>query len=92
MKQKVQEFIQRRFPVDCKWVTGNCYFFSLILQSSFGGEIYYDVINCHFITKIEDEYYDWKGIVKDIGFLVKWNDFESYDRLQKERIIRDCIK
>lgn len=92
MKNKILEFIQRRFPTDCKWTTGNCYFFALILQSAFGGEIYYDVINGHFITKIKADFYDWTGQVKNYGVLVKWNDYENYDHFQKERIIRDCVK
>lgn len=92
MEQKVNDFIRRRFSTNYNWVTRNCYFFALILQSAFGGEIYYDVINGHFITKIGADFYDWTGRVKNYEILVKWKDFDNYDKLQKERIIRDCIK
>jgi len=92
-KTKIIEFIKRRFPIDCNWTNGNCYYFALILQSRFGGEIYYDVIQGHFVTKINNEFYDYTG---KINFknrtLINWNNFDDYDHLQKNRIIRDCIK
>lgn len=91
MEEKIIEFIHRRFPQDCNWTDGNCYFFALILQSAFGGDIYYDVINGHFLLQCENGLYDWTGKAENHGVLVKWDDFEQYDRLQKERIIRDCI-
>lgn len=91
MKEKINEFIKRRFKEDCNWTSGNCYFFAVILQAAFGGEIYYDVINGHFLLKCEENLYDWTGKVQDCGSLVKWNDFDEYDKIQKERIIRDCI-
>lgn len=92
MEQKILEFIHRRFPQDCDWINGNCYFFAIILQSSFGGKIYYDVINGHFLAKIDEFYYDWTGKSKEFGVLVEWSKFDEYDQLQKERIIKDCIK
>lgn len=91
MEEKIKEFIKRRFPQNCSWTSGNCYHFAVILKSVFGGDIYYDVINGHFLLKCEDSLYDWTGRVTDHGFLVKWDDFEQYDYLQKERIMKDCI-
>lgn len=92
MNNNIMNFIKRRFPTDCDWLTGNCYFFALILQSVFGGEIYYDVTNGHFLLGYEKEFYDWRGKSTDYGTLIKWKDFEKYDSIQKQRIIRDCIK
>lgn len=92
MEKEITEFIRRRFPQDCNWTSGNCYFFAVILQSVFGGDIYYDVINGHFLLKCGIDFYDWTGRVTDYEVLVKWDDFEQYDKLQKEIIIRDCIK
>lgn len=90
---EVLEFINRRFSDESRWVSGNCYYFAVILKERFNGVIYYDVIYGHFITKINDKYYDNKGIVNlEERKLVKWDDFDDYDSLQKERIIRDCIK
>lgn len=90
---EVLEFIHRRFPVDCNWLTGNCYHFSVILKDRFPhGSIYYDVINGHFVFKYEDYYYDWSGEVSPKGYLVEWDMFDDYDSNQKRIIIRDCIK
>lgn len=92
MEEKITEFIKRRFPQNCRWMDGNCYFFAVILQAAFGGDIYYDVIYGHFFLQCEGNLYDWTGKAQNCGILVKWDDFEQYDKLQKEIIIRDCIK
>lgn len=89
---EVLEFIKRRFPVDCNWTTGNCYYFSIILKDCFSsGKIFYDVINGHFIFLYDGKYYDWTGEIKPNGYLVEWDKFEEYDSLQKQRIIHDCL-
>ena len=89
---EILEFIKRRFPVDCNWTTGNCYYFAIILLSRFPeGAVYYDVINGHFIFKCDDHYYDWTGIIEPDGYLVEWNKFDEYDSLLKQRIMRDCL-
>ena len=89
---EILEFIKRRFSVDCNWITGNCYYFAIILLSRFPeGAVYYDVINGHFIFKYDDHYYDWTGIIEPDGYLVEWNKFDEYDSLLKQRIIRDCL-
>ena len=89
---EVLDFIKRRFPVDCNWCCQNCYYFSLILKDRFPtGVVYYDVISGHFVTLIDGNYYDWTGCIKPNGLLVKWDEFEKYDALQKQVIVRDCI-
>ena len=90
---KVLDFIKRRFQNDSNWTTGNCYYFAVILQSRFGGTIYYDVIDGHFVTEIGGILYDWNGVVNTQGYhrYIKWSVFEDYDSIQKERIIEDCI-
>lgn len=55
-KDKVLEFIERRFPTDSRWMNGNCYFFALILKDVFGGEIFYEVIAGHFVCMIGMEF------------------------------------
>jgi hypothetical protein len=66
-----------------------CYYFSVILRERFpGGTIVYAPIIGHFLYKIQGKLYDITGEV-DIDI---YHDFEIYpDRLQKERIVRDCI-
>lgn len=93
MNNEVLEFIKRRFSNDCKWTTGNCYYFALILKDRFpNGKIFYDVREGHFIYKYGEEYYDWLGIYKSKeDYLVPWDLFEMYDSSQKKVIVRDCI-
>ena len=89
---EILEFINRRFPSDCNWLDGNCFYFSVILKSRFPqGKIFYDVINGHFLFNYENSYYDWTGKVEPDGYLVEWDKFDEYDHLQQKTIIRDCI-
>lgn len=92
MNDEILDFIQKRFKDDCNWVTGNCYYFAIILKDRFPkGKIFYDVIYGHFIFQYQGKYYDWYGIVNPIGFLVEWDKFDEYDSLLKQIVIRDCI-
>lgn len=92
MDNKVLEFIQRRFKNDCNWLDGNCYYFSIILKNRFpDGNIYYDVINGHFIFLYQGIYYDWTGVIELDGCLVEWDKFQEYDSIQKKRIIEACV-
>lgn len=94
MNTEIKEFIRRRFPIDNNWSQGNCYFLALILKDRFNGEIYYDVIQGHFITKIDGVFYDYDGIYseEESPYFIKWDEFESYDCEQYKRVIRDCTK
>ena len=91
---QVLEFIRRRFPDDCNWVSGNCYYFAVILKARFSeAVVYYDVIYGHFVVKIKGAYYDHNGVVDLTDrYLVEWDKFDDYDARQKQVIIRDCIR
>lgn len=92
MQNEVLEFINRRFKKDCNWINGNCYYFSIILKDRFPkGRICYDVIYGHFVFLYQDKLYDWTGLYDNAGYLVEWDNFEEYDSLEYERIVRDCI-
>jgi len=89
---EIIEFTKRRFPINCNWLNGNCYFFALACKAAFStGEIFYEVVQGHFIFKYQGKYYDWSGQIEPQGYLVPWDKFDDYDQLQKQRIIRDCI-
>ena len=89
---EILEFIKRRFKIDCNWISGNCYYFSIILKDRFPeGKIFYDVIYGHFVFLYNEKYYDWTGCINPKGYLVDWDNFDKYDCLQKERIIQDCL-
>ena len=89
----IEDFINKRFKIDCNWLAGNCYYFAVILKERFGGEIYYDDIFGHFAIMIENELYDWRGKHQrnPEEHWVKWSYFNKYDKILKNRIIRDCI-
>lgn len=92
-KNKVLEFIKRRFATDSRWLEGNCYYFAQILKLRFPeGEIYYDVIWGHFLFKLEDTFYDWSGESTMVMRPIKWDTFEKdYDRAQYHQIIKACV-
>ena len=86
------DVINRRFAKNGKWDSENCYYFSVILKDRFpGGDIYYDVINGHFSYEYNGIHYDHTGAFIPDGYLVRWDDFDEYDSIQKARIVRDCI-
>lgn len=88
---EIIEFIHRRFPDDSHWVSGNCFYFASILYTRFpNSEIWYDIINNHFVCKIGNEFYDWNGIYKRNN-LIKWDDYAELDKTHFNRIVRDCI-
>ena len=90
---EVEEFIHRRFKVDCDWKSGNCYYFAVILKTRFSqGKIMYDVVNGHFVFELNNSYYDYSGkIICDKENLVDWDNFKMYDSIRFERILDGCV-
>ena len=94
MSDEVIEFIERRFPQDCHWLDGNCYYFALILKDRFPeSRIVYDVIYGHFFVEYKGKYYDYAGerVWPGGAYAVYWDEIDKYDSLVKQCIIRDCI-
>ena len=94
MDDDVLDFIRRRFADNCHWTDGNCYYFALILKERFGGTIYYDTIDGHFVIDINGIVYDYNGAYStniNNPWYVEWSAFNHYDEAQYERIVRDCI-
>lgn len=73
------------------FTNGNCYHFALILESMFEGEIIYDPNACHFLTKIDYEFYDITGKVDGPIDYYIWDDFEDIDYNEYLMINRDCV-
>ena len=96
---RIEEFIHRRFPTDCDWMTGNCYFFALILHDRFtdydDGWIMYEPIDGHFLFKYDGKYYDWTGrkelTADQENAIVYWYNYGSADDAHYQRIVQDCL-
>lgn len=103
MNTDILDFINRRFPITendtCHWMGENCYYFARILKARFRGEIWYDLVNCHFLFKRGDFFFDWTGIRTEYNMdkpetvdnLVKWSDYKKIDPVHWARICRDVI-
>ena len=93
LENEVNNFLERRFQIDCKWTDGNCYYFALILRERFGGEIYYVPVEGHFVCKIGEKYYDFHGecsrfYSKPVTLeKIAKDDINWYNRIWK-----DCIR
>ena len=57
----IVNWTRKRFPKKENWLTGNCYFFALMLKERFDGEIIYDFTNDHCLLKTGTKCYDWQG-------------------------------
>lgn len=79
------------------FTNGNCYYFVLILSQRYNGDIYYDPIDCHFVTKINSNYYDITGDVtdnySDLEFyhLYRWSEYDQFYVLDYNRVVHYCI-
>lgn len=94
MIDEVIEFIKRRFPNDSMWLSGNCYYFALILHARFPqSKIIYDPINGHFIIQYKNTLYDWHGVYvpKNYSALIDWDEYATIDNEHYKRIQRDVI-
>ncbi len=92
MKNEIEEFINRRFQNKDNWLSGNCYYFALILKERFNGEIYYDPIDGHFMCLIDGFFYDWTGKLNiEKERLIEWSTYSAADCLHYLHIKEDCI-
>lgn len=92
MGQSILSFIQKRFPKNCNWTSGNCYYFSLILKDRFpGGQIIYEPVVGHFMYKLENKCYDYLGAHKVPEFFYIWEELEKQDKKLYSRLQRDCL-
>lgn len=97
MQNQVLNFIKKfKFKYDKQieyvFMSGNCYYFAIILKERFQGEIYYLPIFNHFVCKIDNNYYDITGIACMNETPIKWSTFKQTNRHNAQQIIRDCIE
>ena len=71
---------------------GYCYWFAKILSERFyNSKIYYLPIANHFITKIDNEYYDITGVYILNEKPYEWNKYQEFDYLDYKRVVKYCI-
>lgn len=98
LSNQVLDFInsfKEKHPLEIEDVFSNgyCYWFAKILDERFmpKSQIYYLPIRNHFITKIEDKFYDITGEIIPDEEPYEWTTYKIFDCLEYERIRRDCI-
>lgn len=86
----------------CRWIDkfdkvkefflcGACYWFAIMLQKRFGGDIYYLPIANHFLIKINGTFYDAGGVAIPTEEAYPWTSYKYRDEIETKRIVRDCI-
>ena len=97
LSNEVLSFInsfKKMYPQEIEDVFSNgyCYWFSFILTNRFNGEIIYLPIQNHFVSFINNNYYDINGIVNLKEKPYNWNEYKQFDELDYQRVIKYCIK
>lgn len=89
--EQVKQFISL-FGTDERYMNGLCYWFAYILKGRFPkGDIWYDQIMNHFYFVIEDAAFDIRGRVILPRTAMKWDEYEAYDALDYQRVVKYCI-
>lgn len=94
LEERILEFINRRFPTNCSWLTGNCYFMALILNDVFDLPIYYLPVDGHFAVYNKDSgnFFDWTGVVNLVEneSPILFTLLEQNDPTWYSRIVNNC--
>lgn len=88
----INEFAKGGYQVHKCFLHGNCYWFAYILRGRFPkGRIVYNIVENHFGFKLNDEVYDIRGIVTDLGDWEDWGTYHLKDPKHAKRIEKYCI-
>ena len=91
-EKTIVSFIKKFSDGQEMFLYGMCYWFAHILATRFDGVIYYEPVDNHFTTKIENELWDASGkVTLEYPDSVPWDEYKLEDALHTARIIRDCI-
>lgn len=76
-----------------QYLNGDCYVFARALAAKFNGTIYYLAIDNHFITKIDQNFYDIRGLVPEdeIHECYRWDTYDLFDSLDADRVKFYCV-
>lgn len=76
------------------YLYGGCYTFANALAKKFHGKLYYLPVENHFVTKIDNDFYDIRGLLnkQDLFPIYKWTDYQCIEPLDASRVYKYCIK
>lgn len=77
--------------IEVFFTQNNCYHFAVILTNMFDGDIIYDIDNNHFISKINDNYYDITGLVEEPVNSYMWEEMEEKDIIEYDSVYESCV-
>lgn len=89
-KKEILKFISNFKDMQDHYLYGKCYWFAIILQTRFGGVLYYNQVENHWVTKIGETLYDVQGVVNSTDY-EEWPGEIIEDTLYYNRLVRDCI-
>lgn len=93
---KVEHFINKRFPYNSNWTNGNCYWFAKILTERFTHlKIYYNYQVGHFgaFDVQRGVWYDWEGKHEAIPrTCYSLSYLKKHDPKWYRRLLRDCVE
>lgn len=89
--QEVLDFIKGFKEVKDFFLFGYCYWFAVILEQRFMGQICYMPIKNHFIVRIHNEYYDASGKITPNEKVYSWATYQYKYPTECRVITRDCI-
>lgn len=75
--------------IEDTFLNGYCYWFANMLHGVFAGEIFYEPVEGHFVTKINERFYDIRGDVTERYIGKEMYNKEIY--LKRKNIINGCI-
>lgn len=92
-RRDIEEFIKLFAGTETVFTSGLCYWFAHILTSKFGGEIVYDAIEGHFVSRIVGRVWDVTGDITDkylAAPLVEWSTIQECDPKWAKRLKEGC--
>ena len=88
--QKEKELLKEHFTC------GYCYHFAVMLEGVFkhgnrSVDLMYNPVENHFAAKINEKLYDINGEINDTEEWMTWTEYQKFEPLDSERVIKNCL-
>ena len=91
--EHIEEFIKLFSEAENVFLNNCCYWMAHILITRFGGEIVYDPVGGHFLSRINNKLWDIRGdVTSGYELVLTWETLRKQESAWAARIERDCIK